>query len=755
MSERVASLSSSGFDRSQPAWVRHSISMRRNLCIQVLATTLLLLAGCGASERSAPIVESDPRPDADLDPRRVLARIQSNLERVAAERPRHVLPEGTHDDALERVVDGYAAFLAGNTPEMDAALADVARVAQPRRAMPDDHSIIEARLTAERDQYFAVIDKAATSPAPLVRILAGLRNVDSVLFLEASKSPFMSLAKRRLDGHGPAQTSPDPLNEAWLRLPCRTVRGRVAQFTAAAKEAQPLNGPLLSCPSDAKDFAQLEHLLDTPQRFAPHVVPQIERTAPNSPKTAPPPPWDAATAVRFMAQNPDAAEAALKAAATNGVGKLDYALFLHAIRAQSPARDAQISKLLKEIAESPADDSIGDSTDLSPELIDAAGKPYDGSDASLVPKIVAASESGAANTESAFYAIPCDVLLARPKLLAATQARYYSNRDNFVPRSGCGAGRGEVRGFPQLEVAQWIAAAAEADGYFVDTYEGTMKYGFETAQAQARETLQLDPRGLLESPDLPLDYPYQTWGMLSVGNRDVAAALKARYDALQTKIVAAYEERGLTPGDSRRAAKIGLFAAVLGADCGGGLPKSSPRAALLAGEVPANLAELAPDDAAHDARETEACAEFAGMDPLMHVAVASPKALAVLLGRSPAVDLRDRIGKTPLMVAAQHDFVESARLLLAHKADVNTTTFVKTDGYSVEGLAHDTRSPLMYAAASGSLTMIRLLLDAGADPFQADSKGARPIDYLLGYGPTGANSRLTAEEREQAAQWLF
>ena len=755
MSERVAQRSSGGFDRSPPAGVHHRIWVRRNLCVHVLATTLLLLAGCGASERSAPVVESDTRPDADLDPRRVLARIQSNLERVAAERPRHVLPQGTQDDALERVVDGYAAFLAGNLPEMDAALADVARVAQTRRAMPDDHSSIEARLTAERDQYFAAIDKAATSPAPLVRVLAGLRNVDSVLFLEASKSPFMSLEQRRLDGRGPAQTSPDPLDEAWLRLPCRTVRRRATQFMAAAKEAQPLDGPLLSCPSDVKDFAELEHLLDTPQRFAPHVVPPIERTASNSPETAPQPPWDAATAVRFMAQNPDAAEAALKAAATNGVGKLDYALFLHAMRAQTPARDAQISKLLKAIAESTADESIGDSDELSPELIDGASKPYDGSDASLVSKIVAASESGVANTESAFYAIPCDVLLARPKLLAATQARYYSNRDNFVPRSGCGAGRGEVRGFPNREVAQWIAAAAEADGYFIDTYEGTMKYGFETAQAQARETLQLDPRGLLESPDLPFDYPYQTWGMLSVGNRDVAAALKARYDALQAKIVVAYEGRGLTPDDSRRAAKIGLFAAVLGANCGGGLPKSSPRAVLLAGEVPANLAELAPDDAAHDAHETEACAEFAGMDPLMHVAVASPKALAMLLDRSPAADLRDPIGKTPLMVAAQHDLVESARLLLAHKAGVNTTTFVKTDGYSVEGLAHDARSPLMYAAASGSLAMIRLLLDAGADPFQADSKGARPIAYLLGYGPTGANSRLTEEERERAAKWLF
>jgi ankyrin repeat protein len=211
----------------------------------------------------------------------------------------------------------------------------------------------------------------------------------------------------------------------------------------------------------------------------------------------------------------------------------------------------------------------------------------------------------------------------------------------------------------------------------------------------------------------------------------------------------------LTPDESRRAAKAGLFAAVLGADCGGGVPASSPRALLLSGEVPANLAELAPDDAEHDAPETEACAGSADMDPLLHVAVASPRALAALLDRTPDADLRDPIGKTPLMVAAQHDLVDSARLLLAHKAEVNTTTFAKTDGYTRNGLAHDARSPLMYAAASGSLVMIRLLLDAGADPYQADSKGARAIDYLLGYGPVEANRRLTAKERLQAAAWLF
>lgn len=106
------------------------------------------------------------------------------------------------------------------------------------------------------------------------------------------------------------------------------------------------------------------------------------------------------------------------------------------------------------------------------------------------------------------------------------------------------------------------------------------------------------------------------------------------------------------------------------------------------------------------------------------------------------------------MFAAQHDLIQSARLLLAHHAAVNATTMEARDGWSYS-LAHDARTPLMYAAASGSLSMIERLLDAGANPYQVDTKGARAIDYLLGFGPVAPNSRLTQTQRMQAAQWLF
>jgi ankyrin repeat protein len=93
------------------------------------------------------------------------------------------------------------------------------------------------------------------------------------------------------------------------------------------------------------------------------------------------------------------------------------------------------------------------------------------------------------------------------------------------------------------------------------------------------------------------------------------------------------------------------------------------------------------------------------------------------------------------------------RLLLAGGASVNAATRdVSSPG---EGLAHDARTALMYAAANGSLATIEVLLAAGADPYQADTKGSRAIDYLLGTGPVQANAKLTAEERGKAIALLF
>jgi len=115
------------------------------------------------------------------------------------------------------------------------------------------------------------------------------------------------------------------------------------------------------------------------------------------------------------------------------------------------------------------------------------------------------------------------------------------------------------------------------------------------------------------------------------------------------------------------------------------------------------------------------------------------------------VDERNNFGKTALMVAAQFDHLDSARLLLDRGAQVNATTWMQNG----TGLAHDGRTALMYAAATGSLSMVKLLLERGADPHLADTMGRRAVDYLLGFGPVPANARMSAEERAEAARLLF
>ncbi|KIL97048.1 hypothetical protein CCC_00109 [Paramagnetospirillum magnetotacticum MS-1] len=64
-------------------------------------------------------------------------------------------------------------------------------------------------------------------------------------------------------------------------------------------------------------------------------------------------------------------------------------------------------------------------------------------------------------------------------------------------------------------------------------------------------------------------------------------------------------------------------------------------------------------------------------------------------------------------------------------------------------LPRDLKTPLMTAAAKGSLTDIEKVLKAGADPHRADARGRTALHYLLG------NSGLKPEERTQAVKLLY
>jgi ankyrin repeat protein len=475
-------------------------------------------------------------------------------------------------------------------------------------------------------------------------------------------------------------------------------------------------------------------------------------------------------AVAAMAADPDAAEAALQNPIST-LERLDYALFLHAFRPPSPERDEKIRALLEPVNH--AIDEIvskGERPPLwRPDLV-----PYDGTDASLIPTIVAASVWDIAITRSAFYAIPCGVLEKRPGLIAATTPLFGGNMDNFVPRSGCQWGRGRLEGFPGAEIRAYLTAASEADK--LATYRGTIVYSLYAGRDLDLARLALTPRVFVG--DKPRQaYPYQTWSYLTLASHQTGEMIRKRYESAQEALKTYYLSRGLSPDEAEGAAANALYSISFGPDCGGPLLRPTLRTLLVDGASLDDIRAFIRSGAWRDAAALQpfaACARFGGIDPLVHVALKNITALPLLedlakgfsdeerksLDLEIGPEVRNAFGKTPLMTAAQFDLMDAAEYLLAHGADVNATT-------ATTGLGHNERTALHYAAASGSLAMMRLLIAHGADKAARDVKGftfyveqrdvpgdLSPLDYLEGRGPVPPNPKLSPEEHEQAVMLL-
>jgi ankyrin repeat protein len=93
-----------------------------------------------------------------------------------------------------------------------------------------------------------------------------------------------------------------------------------------------------------------------------------------------------------------------------------------------------------------------------------------------------------------------------------------------------------------------------------------------------------------------------------------------------------------------------------------------------------------------------------GWTALHHTVAQGWSALAgVLLERGADPNARAVDGRTPLLLAADHDDLDSARVLLGRGARVNAATSSGITG-------------LMLAAGRGHMDMVTLLLEQGADP---------------------------------------
>ena len=98
--------------------------------------------------------------------------------------------------------------------------------------------------------------------------------------------------------------------------------------------------------------------------------------------------------------------------------------------------------------------------------------------------------------------------------------------------------------------------------------------------------------------------------------------------------------------------------------------------------------------------------------------------LVYLLNRKANPNIADRRGVTPLMRASQLGFYEGLEHLIISGARVDA---VNSTG----------ETPLMLAVHRRDATMMRVLLEAGADPDRTDNSGRSARDYAALEGRTG------------------
>ena len=121
-------------------------------------------------------------------------------------------------------------------------------------------------------------------------------------------------------------------------------------------------------------------------------------------------------------------------------------------------------------------------------------------------------------------------------------------------------------------------------------------------------------------------------------------------------------------------------------------------------------------------------------------AVEWPYALDRLLSAGADPNHTNDFGKTPLMVAAHFDRVDSVRKLLEAGAKVNAST--QSAASWREGPKRAGRTALMYAAENAGPAVLEALLEAGADPAVHDSEG-NDIAYYLRHNPRYADEELS------------
>lgn len=151
----------------------------------------------------------------------------------------------------------------------------------------------------------------------------------------------------------------------------------------------------------------------------------------------------------------------------------------------------------------------------------------------------------------------------------------------------------------------------------------------------------------------------------------------------------------------------------------------------------------------------------------MHIAMRDecPEVARVLFERPDLkVDQPNRVGETPLMLAALRDNLEWTKRLLERGAALNRegwtplhyaasgpgvdlVDWLVTRGAALEARAPNGATPLMMAAGYGAIDAADLLVRRGADPRARDAQQQNAADYARRAGRDGLAGRLERAAR--------
>jgi uncharacterized protein YecT (DUF1311 family) len=394
---------------------------------------------------------------------------------------------------------------------------------------------------------------------------------------------------------------------------------------------------------------------------------------------------------------------------------------------------------------------------------------YDGSDGSMVGYLRHHSQNGIGG--KAYFTIPCSVVIARPDLLSATAPYYFSNRDNFLPRTDC-----KSTDYPLPEsVDRYIKLVDIPEGNWLGGHTGSARYGYYKNRNNTDLVIRIFPSKLLKYNVPKREHsPYETWSYLNITNRMVFEDIRRAYELALNDLQLHYIDHfSLSEDDALRASEVALWSFV--EEVHWAVPPRSGLRFMILENYPieAIRVEIEKVDDLVDAEHSliamqgySAAWSYVGLpDSLLSISVDRPEVLALLLSKknsyvpsdkvtrghysatynNPVTDVnaKSRIGKTALHSAVQVNNHESVKLLLSAGADISAV---------VEGdLSHNNRSVAMYAASYGDLNMVKLLLESGVDFSGVDSRGQDTVGYLMGFGSLDPNPHVN---RDNLAEYL-